>query len=142
MRSKWMLFVLVYAATAANAKDAKPYETAKLLQMNSVHCGTSEKDDKSALGEIIGTDNSKKKSEEILCQEYVLQTDAVVYHIRPQDEKHAELLPLGSDAQFRLQKNEMLLRVNGLDDKDRKYMVVSMTLRSGTATADAAPASH
>jgi hypothetical protein len=139
MQTRWMLCALLCAATAAYAHQPQPYQTGKLLQMNSVHCGTSQKSDTSALGEIIGTDDRKTKSEDVLCQEYVLQTDSVVYHIRPRDDKHPELLPVGSVAQFRIQKDKLLLRVESLDDKDHQYVVVSMTPRTDNTTADAAP---
>jgi hypothetical protein len=137
MQSRWMLCALLGAATAAYAHSPQPYQTGKLLQMNSVHCGTTEKDARSALSEIVGTDDSSKKSEEVLCQEYVLQADAVVYHIRPRDEKHPELLPVGGTAQFRIEKDKLLLRVDGLDGKDHPYVVVSMTPRTDNTTADA-----
>jgi len=74
-----------------------------------------------------------------LCQEYVLQADRVIYRIRPRDEKHPVLLPVGEQAQFRLQKDKMLLRVEDLDGKEREYIVVSMTPRSDSSTADAIP---
>jgi hypothetical protein len=137
MQTRWMLCALLCAATAAYAHQPQPYQTGKLLQMNSVHCGTSQKSDTSALGEIIGTDDRKTKSEDLLCQEYVLQTDSVVYHIRPRDDKHPELLPVGSVAQFRIEKDKLLLRVGSLDDKDHQYVVVSMTPRTDNTTADA-----
>jgi hypothetical protein len=133
--------VFVCLATAAYAKEPRPYQSGKLIQMNSVHCGTTEKDAHSALGEIIGTDDGSKKSQEVLCQEYVLQTDAVVYHIRPRDEKHPELLPVGGLAQFRIQKDKLILRVDTVDDKDHQYNVVSMTPRTdeNPAVADSTP---
>jgi hypothetical protein len=37
------------------------------------------------------------------------------------------LLPIGEKAQFRLEKDKMLLRVEDLDDKERQYLVVSMS---------------
>lgn len=138
MRAKWMVCVLVCVAATAYARDNKPYETAKLLQMNSVNCGTTEKDARSPLGEIIGTDNGSRKSEQVLCQEYVLQADTVVYRIRPRDTKHPELLPVGSQAEFRLDKDKLLLHIDGAT-KDHQYIVVSMTPRSNDTTADAAP---
>jgi hypothetical protein len=133
--------IFVCLATVAYAKNSQPYQSGKLVRMNSVHCGTAEKDNRSALGEIIGTDDTNKKSEEVLCQEYVLQTDAVVYHIRPRDEKHPELLPVGGLAQFRIQKDKLILRVDTLDDKDHQYIVVSMTPRTdeNPAVADSTP---
>src|SRR5207244_10379937 len=102
-------------------------------------CGMAEKDAKSFAGEVLGTDSGTKKTQEVLCQEYVLQAERVIYRIRPRDEKHPVLLPVGEQAQFRLQKDKMLLRVEDLDSKEREYIVVSMTPRSDSSTADAAP---
>ena len=126
-------------ASAAYAKEPKPYQTGKLLQMDSVQCGMAEKDAKSFAGEMLGTDSGSKKTHELLCQEYVLQAERVIYRIRPRDEKHPVLLPVGERAQFRLQKDKMLLRVEDLDSKEREYIVVSMTPRSDSSTADATP---
>lgn len=137
MRSKLAICLLLTLATAAFAKEPKPYQTGKLLQMDSVQCGTAEKDATSLAGEMLGTDSGSKKTHELLCQEYVLQSDHVIYRIRPRDEKHPVLLPVGEQAQFRLQKDKMLLRVEDLDNKEREYIVVSMTPRSDSSTADA-----
>ena len=138
MRSNLTLCLVLALASAAYAKDPKAYQTGKLLQMNSVSCGTAEKDAKSFAGEVLGTDNGSKKTQEVLCQEYVLQADRVIFHIRPRDEKHPALLPVGERAQFRLQKDKMLLRVEDLDNKEREFIVVSMTPR-GESSADAHP---
>jgi hypothetical protein len=139
MRSKWMLCIVLGVASAVLAKDQKPYQTGKLLQMDSVQCGTAEKDSTSVAGEVLGTDSGSKKTQEVLCQEYVLQSERVIYRIRPRDEKHPVLLPVGEQAQFRLQKDKMLLRVEDLDSKEREYIVVSMTPRSDSTSADATP---
>ena len=139
MRSKWMLCVALGLASAAVAKDPKPYQTGKLLQMDSVQCGMAEKDAKNFAGEMLGTDSGSKKTQEVLCQEYVLQAERVIYRIRPRDEKHPVLLPVGEQAQFRLQKDKMLLLVEDLDSKEREYIVVSMTPRSDSTSADASP---
>jgi len=53
----------------------------------------------------------------------------VIYHIRPRDEKHPVLLPVGEKAQFRMEKDKMVLRVEDGDNKEREYSVVSMTPR-------------
>jgi hypothetical protein len=137
MRSKLLLCVILGLASAAYAKDPKTYLTGKILQMDSVQCGMAEKDAKSFAGEMLGTDSGSKKTRELLCQEYVLQAERVIYRIRPRDEKHPVLLPVGEQAQFRLQKDKMLLRVEDLDSKEREYIVVSMTPRSDSSTADA-----
>jgi hypothetical protein len=137
MRSKWMLCIVLGVASAALAKDPKPYQTGKLLQMDSVQCGTAEENSTSVAGEMLGTDSGSKKTQEVLCQEYVLQSERVIYRIRPRDEKHPVLLPVGEQAQFRLQKDKMLLRVEDLESKEREYIVVSMTPRSDGTSADA-----
>jgi len=134
-----MLCAIVAMACSAYAKDPKAYQTGKLVQMDSVQCGMAEKDAKSFAGEMLGTDSGSKKTHELLCQEYVLQSERVIFRIRPRDEKHPVLLPVGERAQFRLQKDKMLLRVEDLDSKEREYIVVSMTPRSDSSTADATP---
>lgn len=138
MRPGFLLCVVLSAASAAYAKEPKPYQTGKVVQMVSVQCGTAEKDSASLASEMLGTDSGTKKTQQLLCKEYVLETEHVVYHIRPKNEKHNTLLPLGEEAQFRLQKDNMMLRVEGLD-KEREYIVISMTPRMDSSTADATP---
>lgn len=139
MRSKIVFCLVLGIASAAYAKEPKPYQSGKLLQMDSVPCGVSEKDGKSLAGEMLGTDSGSKKTHELLCQEYLLQTEHVLYRIRPRDEKHPVLLPIGERAQFRIQKDKLVLRVEDLDDKEREYIVVSITPRTDNSTADATP---
>jgi len=139
MRYKSLVLASLLLAATAYAKEPKAYQSGKLLQMDSVNCGVDEKDAKSFTGEIIGTDSGHKKTQEMLCQEYLLQSDKMIYRIRPKDAKHPVLLPVGERAQFRLDKDKMLLRVEDLDSKEREYIVVSMTPRS-ESTADASPA--
>ena len=138
MRFQSLVLASILLAGTAYAKEPKAYQSGKLLQMDSVQCGMDEKDAKSFTGEIIGTDSGHKKTQELLCQEYLLQTERVIYRIRPKDIKHPILLPVGDQAQFRLQKDKMLLRVEDLDSKEREYIVVSMKPRSDS-TADATP---
>ena len=118
------------------AKEPKPSQSGTLLQMDSVSCGMAENSGKSLAGEIIGTDGAHKKTHELLCQEYLLQTDRVIYRIRPRDEKHPALLPVGERAQFRVEKDKIVLRVEDLDSKERDYTVVSMTRRDTTTNND------
>jgi len=139
MHRKSLICATILLAAAAFAKEPKAYMSGTLMQMDSVKCGTEEKDAKSVTGEILGTDSSHRKTEELLCQEYVLQAEKTVYRIRPRDEKHPVLLPVGETAQFRLEKNKMMLRVETVDPKEHEYIVVTMTPRS-ESTADATPA--
>lgn len=135
MRLNYLLAV-VLLATVAQAKEPKHYQSGRLLKMESVKCGTDEKNGKSFAGEMIGTDSSHMKTRELLCQQYVLETSNLVYTVQPKDEKHPALLPVGEMAQFRLQKDKMLLRVEDMDDKEREYIVVSMVPRNSADTAD------
>jgi hypothetical protein len=137
MNSRFALLIVFSLACTAFAKEPKAFQSGKLMQMDSVACGVDEKDGKSFDGEVLGTDGGHKKTHELLCQEYVLQTSSVIYRIRPRDEKHPVLLPVGERAQFRMAKDKMLLRVEDLDSKEREYSVVSMTPRSDASTADA-----
>jgi hypothetical protein len=137
MRSQLTLFLLLGLAASAYAKEPHHYHSGKLLQMASVSCGMAEKDAKTLTGELLGTDSSHKKTEEVLCQEYILETNTVTYRIRPKDDKHPVLLPVGQQAQFFLSKDKMVLRVEDLDNKDREYLVVSMIPRdNSTAIAE------
>ena len=137
MKSTILVVTLLFAS-AAFAKDQKVHASGTLLQMDSVECGADQKSGKSFAGEMLGTDSAHQKTHVLLCQEYVLETDRVIYRIRPKDDKHPVLLPVGEKAQFRLDKDKMKLRVEDLDDKERDYIVVSMTPRaSGSQTASA-----
>lgn len=116
MRFKLTLCVVLSLAAAAYAKDPKAFQTGSLVQMESVQCGARES-----------------------CQEYVLQAERVTYRIRPANERHPVLLSVGERAEFRLQKDKMLLRGEDIGSKEREYVVVSMTPRSDSSTADATP---
>jgi hypothetical protein len=133
-----ILAVALLFGSLAHAKEPRAHESGTLLQMESVECGADQKSGKSFAGEVLGTDAAHQKTQVLLCPEYVLQTDHVIYRIRPKDDKHPALLAVGVRAQFRLDKDRMKLRVEDLDDKERDYIVVSMTPReSGSQTASA-----
>ena len=109
-----------------------------MLQMESSPCGYAEKGSKTIAGEILGTDGEHKNTKEMLCPEYVLQADRVIYRIRPRDDKHPTLLPIGETAEFRIEKDKLMLRVPEANDKEREYSVVSMTPRTDVADARSA----
>src|SRR5437899_767254 len=112
---------------AMQAKDAPSYQSGVLKEMTSVECGFEQKSAKGLVGELVGTDDSHSKTRKTFCQEYVLQTDHVIYHIRPREEKHPALLPVGEKAMFRMKKDFMVLKAPEGDNKEREYDVVSMT---------------
>lgn len=136
MRSKLLLCLVCGLSMTVLAKEPKAYGTGKLVQMDSVQCGMTQKNAQSFAGELFATDAGTKKTQEVLCPEYVLQSEHVIYRIRPRDDKHPVLLPVGEQAQFRLQNDKMLLRVESVGSKEREYIVISMTPRSDGSTAD------
>lgn len=142
MRST-LLMSLLLIAPFTQAKGRPSYERGKLISMDSVSCGYAEKQAKSVTGEILGTDSAHKKTQEVLCQEYVLQGEHIQYRIRPRDEKHPVLLPVGEAAEFRISKDKLVLRVPEGDDREHEYTVVSMTQHDDDSKAVAsAKAGH
>ncbi|HEV2398918.1 MAG TPA: hypothetical protein VGS27_18380 [Candidatus Sulfotelmatobacter sp.] len=121
MRSKLFFATLLVLCSAAYAQDPKPYQTGKLLQVDAVPCSNSH------------------GSQQALCQQYVLETDSVVFHIRPKQQKHAVVLPVHERAQFRIEKGNLMMHMDGVDNKEREYVIVSLGPRSETSSADAAP---
>jgi hypothetical protein len=137
MPSKLALCAALALATAALAKDPTAYQTGKLLEMDSVPCGTEPVNSAQSLAApMLGTASDSRKTQELLCPQYVLETERLIYRIRPRDQKHPPLLPVGEQAQFRLNKDRMLLGVEGLEGKQREYIVLSMTPRPDSSTAD------
>lgn len=128
------LAVCLLFAGVCSAKE-HDYQKGVLVRMDSSSCGTQEKGSKTIAGEIFGTDGEHKQTQQLLCQEYILQADHVVYRIRPKDDKHPALLPIGETAQFRINKDKLVLRVPELSDKEREYIVVSMSPREDHAAA-------
>lgn len=120
---------------AAFAKEPRFYQKGQLVNMESVPCGYAENSGKTLKGQILGTDGGHKNTKEMLCQEYVLRSDKVLYRIRPRDEKHPVLLPVGETAEFRIQKDRLYLKITEMDEKERDYTVVSMS-PVGNLTAD------
>jgi hypothetical protein len=127
----------------ALAKDPPSYDKGTLLSMDSSMCGTTEKGSKTIAGELLGTDGEHKTRQEVLCQEYVLQGDRIVYRIRPKDVKYLRLLPVGDSVQYRLRKDKMFVLDRESNHKEREYSVISIRVRddvkdSGNTTANAA----
>jgi len=122
--------LILSAATVTLAKDQPSYDKGMLLSMDASSCGTAEKGSKTMAGEILGTDGEHKNTQQVLCQEYVLQGDRLVYRIRPVDTKHPELLPVGDSVRFRIHKDKMYVLDREGDTKEREYSVTSMKVRT------------
>jgi hypothetical protein len=131
------LAVCLLFAGVCSAKE-HDYQKGTLVRMDSSSCGTQEKGSKTVAGEIFGTDGQHKQTQEMLCQEYILQSEHVVYRIRPKDDKHPALLPIGETAQFRISKDKLILRVPEVNDKEHEYIVVSVTPRERDVASESA----
>lgn len=143
---KWMtvaviLTLMLLEAPLLFGKDQPTYDKAVLTSMESSTCGMAEKDGKTVAGEILGTDAAHKQTQEVLCQEYVLQSDRIIYRIRANDQKHPVLLPVGETMDFRIHKDKLYLRDPEGDKKEREYTVLSMQPRT-PAKADAQSAGN
>ena len=130
MKHELLMVALCLALPPASfGQRHSDYQHGTLLRMDAVTCGMQEKGSKTMAGELLGTDAQNRKTQDLLCQEYILQSDRVTYRIRPKDEKHPALLPIGETAQFRIHKDKLVLRVPEGDNKEHEYTVVSMVPR-------------
>lgn len=131
MKLRITAVLLLLAAIPVFAKDQPSYDKGTIVAMNAVSCGYDAKSGEGIGGMILGTDSQHVKNREVLCQEYTLKTEKVTYRIRPREEKHPELLPVGETAQFRIKKDIMLVRLPEMDGKEHSYQVVAITANPG-----------
>ena len=121
-----LLLALVWAVplSAHGGKKKNDMKRGVLEKMEAVPCG-AKRTGLSGLGTLWGSAGiTHINSNEKLCPQYLLRTDDMDYEIRPLDLKHATILPIGQEAEFKINKNEMILLI--ADQKARNYEVVSM----------------
>ena len=115
---------------AKDNKKKKGMERGMVEKMEAVPCGAKQHG-LSGLGTLWGSAGiTHINSDEKLCPQYLLRTDQMDYEIRPTDIKHAVLLPVGQEGEFKLKNKEILLAMPegaGSDHKMRSYEVVSIT---------------
>jgi hypothetical protein len=132
MKFKSSVIVLVAIACAlplsANDRKRKDFQRGMLEKMEAVPCGAKQRG-LSGLGTLWASAGiTHVNSDEKLCPQYLLRTDDMDYEIRPMDLKHATLLPVGTEGEFKIKARDMLLTMpEGGDRKTRSYEVVSMT---------------
>ena len=105
-------------ASVAQAQEPKKYHTGRLLQMESLQCTVFE-----------NVKSGANDRDSALCQEYVLQGDEALFHLRAKDTKHPQLLPVGKDVEYRIEEGRFFLRLEASDrgdKKDHEYAVLSM----------------
>jgi len=118
-----MLGILV---PVAQAKEKKKTPRGMIESMQSLPCGVKQKG-LNGLGAVWGSIGvTSVSSNEKLCPQYLFRTDELEYHIRPTDSKHPVILPIGHEAEYKIKKDRMFLKVPDGDKKTRTYQVVSM----------------
>jgi hypothetical protein len=124
-----LVLVSALPLAANDKKKKKQFERGMLEKMEAVPCGAKQRG-LSGLGTLWGSAGiTHMNSDEKLCPQYLLRTDEMDYEIRPMDIKHAVLLPVGQEGEFKLKDKDILLAMpEGVGDhKTRAYEVVSMT---------------
>jgi hypothetical protein len=128
LKRSLMLLLVFVSAIPLSAKDKKKrLERGIVEKMEAVPCGAKEKGI-TGLGTLWASAGiTHVNSDEKLCPEYLFRTDQMDYEIRPTDLKHATLLPVGQEGEFKIKKNRMFLKFpEGADQKTRTYEVVAM----------------
>jgi hypothetical protein len=113
-----LAFVVLLLASLAQAQDPKKYHSGRLLQMESLQCTVFENQSSAA-----------QASDATVCEEYVVQGDQVLFHLRPRDTKRQVFLPVGKEVGYRIEEGKFYLLLTG-DRKEHQYVVVSMETRN------------
>lgn len=92
-----------------------------IISENSVACGSTVEKGK----------KNKQMTVEVLCQEYVVRTADMDYHIRQLKPSDKALIPVNSPIEFTLDKDKMKFKANG---KSYEYLIVSEAAVSADAT--------
>jgi hypothetical protein len=120
------LILLAAIPLSADGKKKKPEARAMLETMEAVPCGAKEKG-LTGLGTLWASAGiTHVNSDEKLCPQYLLRSDEMEYHIRPTDLKHAVVLPVGQEIEFKIKKDRMFVKVPDGDRKARSYLIVAM----------------
>jgi hypothetical protein len=122
-----MLALLLAVPGSAGDKNRKKHpDRAMVERMEAVPCGAKERG-LAGLGSVFGSVGvTHVNSDEKLCPQYLLRTDDMEYHVRPLDHKHPKLLPVGQEAEFKLVKDRIDMRIPDGDRKMRPYQLVAM----------------
>lgn len=106
MKSHYRLLPFLLLGALAFAKDSPMQGT--IISENSVSCGSQAE--------------GKKKTTEMMCQEYVIRTESTEYHVRQEKESHKGLLPVNAPVELTMKKDKMQFKLNG---KEYEMLIVS-----------------
>ncbi|MFY9804511.1 MAG: hypothetical protein WA211_11200 [Candidatus Acidiferrales bacterium] len=135
-----LILLSAVPAFAGGADKKKPPERATLQKMEAVPCGAKEKG-LTGLGTLWASAGiTHVNSDEKLCPQYTVLTDEMEYDIRPADLKHAVILPVGKEIEFKIKKDRMYLKIPDSKQKMQTYEVVSMKQTNSDASVKDAEA--
>jgi hypothetical protein len=118
---KRMLFcIFVFAFPVFLSAQTQPVQKGTIIRMRMTDCLGPQH------GFMAAMSGSGKVEAGALCPEYVLVSDRVVYVISGKSSE--QLVPLAEMTRFRLQKNEMLIRVDDAP-KESRFHIKAMVLR-------------
>ena len=120
------LLMATMIAIGAGAKEPHFFQKGVLVKMDSAECGVDTRGAELA---------DHTKAQQMLCQQYLLRGKRLDYEIRPRDQKHPAILPIGETAEFRIDKDRMRLRIPGMDGKEREFIVVAISQREAANDA-------
>jgi hypothetical protein len=120
MKIHLLIAAVLLLGTIAMAKDIPVQGT--IVSENSVSCGSQAQ--------------GKKKTTDLMCQEYVIRTESTEYHVRQEKEAHKELLPVNAPIELTLKKDKMKFKVDG---KEYEMLVVSESAVPASANTPATP---
>jgi len=127
-RKSLLLALALILAVPVTAHAKKKKDQRGLLEsMQSIPCGAKQRG-LTGLGSAVASLGVEHvNSREQLCPQYLLRTDQMDYRIQPLKTEHAVVLPVGQEAEFKIKKDRLLLRVaDSKDGKEHAYQVVSM----------------
>jgi len=140
-KSAMMLAVALMAITpmSAAAKKKNQPNRAILEKMEAVPCGAKQKG-LSGLGSFWASVGiTHIDSNEKLCPQYVVRTDEMDYRVQPKDLKHPDVLPIGREVVFKIEKDHMLMGVADGGKKMKQYQVVAMDQAKPVNASSARP---
>jgi len=111
-----LLAMAALALSASAVSTAQQPVAATIISEKSVECGSK--------------DQGKKKSVDVLCQQYTVRTATTEYQIRQEKPAGKEILPANTPIEFTLDKDKMKFRANG---KKYEFLIV------GTSAVGAQP---
>ena len=110
---KGLLLLAAAAFSATLVPAANTPQTGTVISENSVNCGSK----------------GGKKRIDLLCQDYVVRTASVEYHVRQQKPSDKALFPVNTAIVFTIDKNKIKFKIDG---KSYEYAIVSEAAVSAT----------